>query len=87
MALKIKIKSPPLSWRRQKGGKMCGRPIRNMKHDFNPAFDKLLRDADHHRINARLPYSALFPPYYGTRLEREVKDAKNRAKARNERDN
>lgn len=61
---------------------MGGRPVSKMHHNYNPDFDKLLRDADHNRIFAKLPYSALFPPYYGTRLEKEVKDAKNKARIR-----
>lgn len=54
------------------------KPISKMSHNYNPDFDKLLRDAEHNRINEIIPYSAIFPPYYGTRLEKEVKDAKNK---------
>lgn len=54
------------------------KPISKMSHNFNPDFDKLLRDTEHNRINEKIPYSAIFPPYYGTRLEKEVKDAKNK---------
>lgn len=54
------------------------KPISKMSHNFNPDFDKLLRDAEHNRINEKIPYSAIFPSYYGTRLEKEVKDAKNK---------
>ncbi len=61
---------------------MARKPISKMSHDFNPDFDKLLRDAEHNIINSMIPYSALFPPYYGTRLEKEVKDAKNKARVR-----
>ena len=60
---------------------MGKKPISKMSHEFNNDFDKLLRDADHDRIRCRLPLSALFPAYYGTRLEKEVKDAKIRARA------
>lgn len=54
------------------------KPISKMSHNYNPDFDKLLRDAEHYRINEKIPYSAILPPYYGTRLEKEVKDAKNK---------
>lgn len=54
------------------------KPISKMSHNFNPDFDKLLRDAEHNKIDTRIPYSAIFPPYYGTRLEKEMKDAKNK---------
>ena len=54
------------------------KPISKMSHNYNPDFDKLLRDAEHNRINEKILYSAIFPPYYGTRLEKEVKDAKNK---------
>lgn len=54
------------------------KPISKMSHNYNPDFDKLLRDAEHNRINEKIPYSAIFSPYYGTRLEKEVKDAKNK---------
>lgn len=60
---------------------MGKKPISKMSHDFNNDFDLLLRNADHNMIRCRLPYSALFPPYYGTKLEKEVKDAKIRAGA------
>lgn len=62
------------------------KPISKMSHDYNPDFDRLLRDAEHNRINARIPYSAMFPAYYGTRLEKEVKDAKNKKRAGDSRD-
>lgn len=60
---------------------MGRKPISKMSHDYNPDFDKLLRDAEHNRIRCKLPFSALFPPYYGTKLEKEVKNAKIRARA------
>lgn len=62
------------------------KPISKMSHDYNPDFDKLLRDAEHNRINEKIPYYAIFPPYYGTRLEKEVKDAKDKARLRSLRD-
>lgn len=65
---------------------MGGRPVSKMHHNYNPDFDKLLRDADHNRIFAKLPYSALFPPYYGTRLYEEMKDAKSRSRGYREGD-
>ena len=54
------------------------KPISKMSHNYNPDFDKLLRDAEHNKIDEKIPYSEIFPPYYGTRLEKEVKDAKNK---------
>lgn len=61
---------------------MTRKPISKMSHEYNLDFDRLLRDAEHNMINCKMPYSALFPPYYGTRLEKEVKDAKNKARLR-----
>ena len=37
-----------------------------------------ISDAEHNKIDEKIPFSAIFPPYYGTRLEKEVKDAKNK---------
>jgi len=57
-----------------------------IRHNYNPDFDKLLRDAEHNRIKPKVSESSLNPAYHGTRLEKEVKDAKDKARLRSLRD-
>lgn len=58
---------------------MTGRkPISKMSHDYNPEFDRLMRDAEHNRLNPRLSDAFRRPAYYGTKLQREVENAKKR---------
>lgn len=54
------------------------KPISKMNHNYNPDFDKLLRDAEHNIIRPRISESAKLPAYYGTKLQKEVADAKNK---------
>lgn len=53
------------------------KPISKMSHDYNPEFDRLMRDAEHNRLNPHLSDAYTRPIYYGTRLQREVENAKN----------
>ena len=52
-----------------------------LKHKENKDFDRLLKDADCGRINRKLSAAYTRPIYYGTRLQREVEDAKNKEEA------
>lgn len=54
------------------------KPISKMSHDYNPEFDRLMRDAKHNRLNHHLSDDYTRPLYYGTRLQREVENAKKR---------
>lgn len=49
-----------------------------MSHNYNPDFDKLLRDAEHNRIRPKISDAARMPAYSGTKLQKEVEDAKNK---------
>lgn len=54
------------------------KPISKMSHNFNPDFDKLLHDAEHNRIRPKISEAAKMLAYYGTKLQKEVEDAKNK---------
>lgn len=54
------------------------KPVSQMSHAYNPDFDKLLRDAEHNRIHPRISDISKRPAYYGTRLQKEVENAKNK---------
>lgn len=57
-----------------------------IRHNYNPDFDKLLRDAEHNHIDPKISESSMNPAYYGTRLQKEVENAKDKARLRGLRD-
>lgn len=57
-----------------------------IRHNYNPDFDKLLRDAEHNHIKSKISESSMNPAYYGTRLQKEVENAKDKARLRSLRD-
>jgi hypothetical protein len=59
-----------------------GEKASKIKHKENMDFDILLNDAYHGRLDKKLSDDYTRPIYYGTKLQKEVEDAKNKARAR-----
>lgn len=76
MSLKISTKVLSLMAEAKEGG--MSKTISKMSHNYNPDFDKLLRDAEHNRIRPKISDAARMPAYSGTKLQKEVEDAKNK---------
>lgn len=55
----------------------------SIKHKENMDFDRLLNDAYHGRLQRKLSAEYTRPIYYGTKLQKEVEDAKNKKEAGN----
>ena len=53
----------------------------NIKHKENMDFDRLLNDAYHGRLQSKLSAAYTRPIYYGTKLQKEVEDAKDKKEA------
>ena len=60
-----------------KGGKM-GEKASKIKHKENIDFDILINDANHGRLSKKLYRDYTRPIYYGTKLQKEVENAKNK---------
>lgn len=84
MSLKISTKVLSLMAEAKEGG--MSKPISKMSHNYNPDFDKLLRDAEHNRIRPKISDAARMPAYSGTKLQNEVENAKDKARLRSLRD-
>lgn len=63
-----------------------GKKLSQTRHDFNTTFDKLLDDAERGKLSSRLSQFYTRPLYYGTKLQKEVEDAKNHKRTDRRRD-
>lgn len=58
-----------------------GKKLSTTRHDFNTTFDKLLHDAEKGNLSSKLSDFYTRPAYYGTKLQKEVENAKNSKRA------
>lgn len=63
-----------------------GEKASKIKHKENMDFDILINDACHGRLNKKLSDCYTRPLYYGTKLQKEVENAKNMQNSGDNRD-